>query len=281
MRINIICDEASGGWIYSEFIYHIKKHSQHEILINEKDENKFDLYYFIPYYNYFKSNKPSMAWFSHQEQKDPLKSRFINVGKSVDMSISHSKKYADILKDNGIVQVKQIIPGVDLDLFKIREVNRSKNDKLIVGYSGRNYVSSARKNPQLIKHISNLPFVDFRSTGGKLEASKVPMLIQNCDIIVQPSLVEGGSMAVQQSLACGVPIICFEGVGVADEFGQGVIKVPFGNNKDFLSQLGIIWKTKSYLEWRKPERMNQMREQVKDQTWENFVLSHDKIWETL
>jgi len=88
-------------------------------------------------------------------------------------------------------------------------------------------------------------------------------------------------MAIQEAMAVGVPVICFDGVGVADEFGHGVIKVPAKNNKEFISRLDIIWRTKSYLEWREPGRMNQMRAQVKYQSWERFVRLHDRVWEML
>ena len=112
-----------------------------------------------------------------------------------------------------------------------------------------------------------------------MSEDKIPKFYSGLDLILSPALIEGGPMSIQEALAVGVPVLCFEGVGVADEFAHGVIKVPFGNSKDFISRLEIIWKTKSYLEWRKPERMNQMRDQVKYQSWERFVKIHDKVFE--
>lgn len=282
MNINIICDEADNGWIYSEFIKQIKRYSKHTILVNARNKNTYDVVHWLPYYLQKPTNKPSTCWSSHQEAKNPLKSKFISAAKGVSVAISHSKKYADILKQNEVKNVKQIIPGVDLVEYKMRDAHRKETtEKLIVGYSGRTYQSSNRKNPGLLKQIGKLPFVDFRPTDGKIEQKNMPEFYANCDIIVQPSLIEGGSLAIQESLAVGVPILCFKSVGVADEFSHGVIKVPFNNSKDFLSRLEIIWKTKSYLTWREAGRMNLMRKQVKHQTWERFVRLHDIVWRSL
>lgn len=283
LKINIVCGEADQGWIYSEFIKQFKKYSKHNILVNEMDEMKFDLCHFIPYYNYFKINKPCTAWFSHMERKDPLKSKFISVARSVDIPISHSKKYADILKNEyGINNVKQIIPGVDLEFFKLRSTKRPPGDKLVVGFVGRAYKSSARKNSKLLKQISELPFVDFRITGGKMKYEDIPKFYADLDIVSSPATIEGGPMSIPQSLACGTPIMCFLDVGVTQEFNVGVIKVdPKDKDNDFLSRLDILWRTKSYMQYRHAGIMNQMRAQVVDKTWERFVLCHNRIWEEL
>lgn len=279
MKINIICE--NDGWIYGKFIEMFQQYSNHSIFINSKE--KCDVTHYLPYYLVPKTPvKPCTSWQSHMEAKDPLRSKFVSAAQTVSIPISHSQKYADIIqKEFGVIWVKNIIPGVDLDVFKRRGTVRTKNDKLIVGYIGRQYTSSNRKNPQLLKQISELPFVEFRTTGGKVKDKDVPKFYSGLDVVVSPATTEGGPMAVQEALAVGVPIVCFEGVGVADEFGHGVIRVPFGNNKEFLSRLDIIHRTKSYLDWRDAGRMNQMRKQVERQTWGRFVRLHDATWEML
>ena len=279
MRINIVCTDE--GWIYSKFVDMFRKYSKHSIELN--GSGKFDVNHYIPYYEVPKKPlRPCTAWFSHMETRKDLRNKFVSAAKIVDVAISHSKKYADILKNEfGIKGVRQVIPGVDLDQFNIRKKDREPNEKLIVGYVGRQYTSSNRKNPQLLKQISELPFVEFRTTGGGMKDKDIPSFYEGLDLVISPATIEGGPMCFQESLAVGVPVICFEGVGVADEFAHGLIKVPYGNNKDFLSRLEIIHKTKSYLDWRDAGRMAQMRAQVKDQTWKRFVLLHDYIWETL
>jgi len=277
MKINIVCTDV--GWIYSKFVDMFRKYSQHEIVLNESG----DVTHYLPYYEVPKNPSfPCTAWMSHMEMRPDLRAKFINAAKTVSMPISHSEKYATLLQTkHGVIWVKQIIPGVDLDTFKLRSTVRPDNDKLVVGYIGRQYTSSNRKNPDLLKQISALPFVEFRATGGKVKEKDIPEFYAGLDVVVSPATIEGGPMAIQEALAVGVPIICFEDVGVANEFGHGLIKVPLGNDDDFISRLDILWRTKSYLKWREASRMNMMREQVRYQTWERFARHHDRTWEML
>ena len=53
--------------------------------------------------------------------------------------------------DYGINNLAQIMPGVDLDKFQLRSWDRKLHEKLVVGYIGRQYSSSNRKNPNLLK----------------------------------------------------------------------------------------------------------------------------------
>lgn len=274
--VNIICDEANGGWIYSKFIDEFKRHSKHKILVNETNPSKYQVVHFVPYYNYKKTDIPSTAWMSHREVKKPLSTKFLSAAKAVDVAISHSNKYARWLRDQGLHNVIQVIPGVDLDKFKMR-TNFHEKGKFVVGYIGRQYTSSSRKNPTLLKKISELPFVDFRTTGGKLSQDQIPGFYADLDVVVSPATVEGGPMAIQEALAVGVPVICFDGVGVADEFKLGVLKVK--SPEEFINKLKELYETKSYvIHWTNPDTMDRMRKQVERQTWEKFVKEHDSIW---
>lgn len=275
MKVNIICSDK--GWIYEQFIKQFEKYSEHTIVVNSKEQ--CDASHYLPYYELAsKPTIPSSAWFSHQEERHDLKKKFVDVARAVDCAISHSKKYANVLRDTYHLQtVQAVIPGVDTEHFALRSVERPKNNKMVVVYSGRAYTSSARKNPKLIEKIKSLAFVDFRVSGGKLDLKDMPSFYQQGDICVQPSTIEGGSMAIQESLSCGVPIVSMKGVGVTDEFDTGVIKA--NDDEDFIRQLKLIYSSKQYLDyWRQPNVMKKMRQQVLAQTHKKFVAEHDKIW---
>lgn len=282
MKINIVCDEADEGWIYNQFIDQFKKYSKNKIVVNETNVDKYNVIYFLPYYTWYKTDKPSTSWQSHQEKSGTLHSKFITIAKEVDCALSHSQKYATILRDNhNLTNVMSIIPGVDLEKFKLRSIKRSvKTDKLVVGYIGRQYTSSNRKNPKLLDKIGKLSFVEFRTTGGKLKLSDVPKFYRGLDLVISPAVIEGGPLAIQESLACGLPILCMENVGVANEFGEGVIKAK--NNDDFMVKLKQIYVEKDYInKWRSSSYMNALRKQVEKQTWEKFVYEHDCIWKMI
>jgi len=274
MKINIICSEVDGGWIYSRFIVKFCMHSRNKIFVNSKEKCAVD--YYIPYYEFNKKDKrPVSAWFSHQENLQPLKDKFISVSKQCDFCISHSNKYAEIIKDNGIVNVKQIIPGVDLNRYKIQPFQKS--NKLIVGWCGRSYTSSNRKNKSLLEKIEKLPFVELRITGGKIKESDMPDFYSKCGLIVQTSLVEGGSMSHLESLACGKPFICYDDVGTSREFKNGTITVPFNNEEAFLNRIVQFWNNKEFDV--KLEERELMRSQIRD--WPQFISDHDDIFERL
>lgn len=280
MKINIVCSEAAGGWIYSKFIEEFKKHSKHEIVVNYGGEA--DICHALPYYEPLPPKaKFKTAWLSHQEDRTDLNKKFVQVAKAVDVGISHSKKYAAVLRDqyhcNNIVSV---LPGVDLDVFTRRDTVIPANGKMVVGYIGRQYTSSNRKNPTLLDKISKLPFVDFRTTGGKLKADQVPGFYRSLDVTISPATIEGGPLAVQESLACGVPIIVMKDVGVASEFKDGVIKAE--SDLDFIARLKDMYLSKQHLtHWRSPSVMNRLRSQVKEQTWKKFVEEHDRVWDMI
>lgn len=278
MKINIACSDT--GWIYDKFIQEFQKHSKHDILRNAPV--KCDVTHYVPYYEVPKAKHipgPSTAWFSHQEGKDPVKAKFLSAAKTVDVAISHSKKYADFLRDKGIGSAIQVIPGVDLDKFKLRDVSKPR-DKLVVGYVGRQYTSSNRKNPTLLNKIAALPFTFFKTTGGKLKPDEIPEFYASLDVVISPAIIEGGPMAVQEALACGVPVVCFENVGVAQEFNLGVLKAK--DSDDFIGILERLHTTKEhFVWWNNPDTMERMRKQVEKQTWKRFAQEHDKIWEGL
>lgn len=279
MKINIVCNDT--GWIYDQFFDAFKKYSKHTILRNSKEP--CDITHYIPYYEVPKKpqlpNSKITAWFSHQELKDPLKTKFISAAHLVDCAISHSNKYAQILKQNKVQNVTQIMPGVDLTKF-LPKGSFKNNKKLVVGYVGRQYTSSSRKNPTLLKEISKLDFVDFRTTGGNLDLDSIPNFYWDLDLVISPATVEGGPMAVLEALAVGVPILCFDGVGVANEFSDGVIRVK-GDNKDYIEKLKEIWENKIHKTWHNDNVVKKTRMQVEQFTWQNFVRKHEKVWEKL
>ena len=281
MIVNIVCGDV--GWIYAKFITMFRKYSKHQILLN-KNNVPHNVTHYLPYYEKTKRpSHPCTIWASHQEAKKDLHNKFISAAQIADFTISHSKKYMDMLKNaHGVTNIEQVIPGVDTHKFKLRSVKRKKYDKLIVGYVGRQYSSSARKNPKLLDRISKMPNVELRVTGGKIKEENIPKFYADLDLVVSPATIEGGPMAIQESLAVGVPVVCFENVGVANEFKWGVYKIKFGDSNEFIRHIERFWDSEHYVDpHRDLDVMQKLRSQVEEQTWKKFVEAHDKIWSSL
>lgn len=278
MKINIICSDF--GWIYEQFIEAFKKYSRHEIVVNATSD--FDVVHYLPYYTCNKNSiHPSTAWFSHQEQKEPLRTKFLTTAKQVDFCFSHSKKYADYLQRMGIMNVQQIVPGIDLEAFKPNTEIYERHTPLKVGYVGRPYQSSNRKNPMLLERIAMTKGIEFKVTGGKLKAEEMPDFYRSVDLIVSPSTNEGGPMCIIEALACGKPVLCFDNVGQANEFNYGVFRVPDLREDLFLQRLEEFRDSRLVLPPPKNQAINKMRDQVLNFTQQNFVAAHDEVWDKL
>lgn len=257
-----------------------KKYSKHDIFLNSKE--KCDIYHYIPYYNLLKNHKsPCTCWISHQENRKDLFDKFVYASKNADYCFSHSKKYMDVSLSHGAKNIKQIMPGVDFDIYALRSEKRKNYNKLMVGFVGRNYTSSNRKNPDLLNKISKLPFVELRVTGGKIKDCDMPFFYSDLDLVISTSTIEGGPMCINESLAVGVPIVCFDDVGVSREFDFGVFRAQFGNEKDFIDKVTNFYKYDEHIKYRTMDCMNRMKKQVINFTWKNFVNEHDIIWENM
>ncbi len=226
---------------------------------------------------------PSTGFFSHQELEhaDPYrKQKFFDAAQDVDCAICMSQKYQKLIEERVPVKTVQIIPGVDLDLFSLRTEARALKDILVLGFVGQLYDTTARKNPGMLEKIAALPFVEMRATEGKIPAHQMPDFYKSLDLIVSPSTIEGGPMALLEGLATGVPSLCYEGVGFADEFAEGVIKCPFNDEACFLQKLKQLWQGEIHY-YRDIHVIKKMRAQVVDFTWQNFALQHDQVWNEL
>jgi glycosyltransferase involved in cell wall biosynthesis len=279
MRVNVICHEANDGWIYGKFCTKLGLYSRHKIYLNASASEKCDLLFYLPYYSVCKNNThPVTAWFSHRELADPLKSKFLSAAGDCDWCFSPALKYVELLKSNSIQHVSQVHHGVDLDLYRPQPIKPSS--KLVVGWVGRSYASTTRKNEQLLRKIGELDFVDLMITGGKVAESDMPRFYGECDLIASSSLVEGGPMSITESLACGRPVLCYAGVGVADEFEHGVIRAVYNDEIDFLGRLRAFWVSgKDY--YRQSQTQQLLRSQVEQHTWESFCQTMDDVWQSL
>ena len=253
---------------------------KNQILSNSKEQ--CDVTYYLPCYDLPENPiRPCTTWLPHQETQQDLSDKFISAAQKVNVAISHSKKYMDALTAKGLTNVVQIVPGVDLQKFSLRASDRLQKDKLIVGYVGRQFSATERKNPKLLERISKLPFVEFKATGGRIREADLPRFYSSVDLVVSAATNEGGPMAIIEALAVGTPIMCFADVGMSNEFWKGVVRIPFADDDSFITSLETFWNTKEYLQYRKYETMKALRKQVELFSWEHFATEHDKIWEKL
>lgn len=274
-KINIIItgSDLSYSIIYIKFTEVFKRYSRYNIVINSIEEA--DLIHYLPYYNVPEQGiqYPSTAFLSHPA----VMPKFINSASLVNCAITMNKQYTELLIDAGIKDVKMIVPGIEMDIFKLRSppTNAIKKEKLIVGFTGRPPIPD-RKSPQILDAIEKLHFIDYRWPEGKLTEKEVAQFYSQLDVIVSPSMMEGGPMAIIEGLAVGVPTIYFNKVGLGDDFKIGTIGVPTKNKQAFIDRIISFYKDEEWLYWERKNIMYEMRNQISD--WKYFVEKHDEVW---
>lgn len=253
MKVNLIYEP---GWILERFAKQLQKHLDYVVL--QDSPNKHKINYFLPYYLLQKGSWKSVGWFTHREERPDLKAKFKWSALNADFCIVQAKQYLELINGWGIKNTKQIIPGVSLNRYK---------PKLILGYVGRMYTSTDRKNPEMLNFVSSLPYVELRCTDGKIKEKDMPDFYNGLDAVFVPSKIEGGPMCLYEGLACGKQVIAPAGVGVVNEYSAGIIKYK---NEDFSSAKNVIKKIY--------DKKMLLRKQVEKDTWKKFALEHDKVF---
>lgn len=205
-----------------------------------------------------------MGWFAHMEREQHLQELFLNTARDIDLAVCHSKKYYDLLKENGIDNCAVIPPGIDRESFDV---------KLRIGVVGRTY-HTGRKGEGLIAQLMDIDEIDWHFTGpGWPKPNKfIPEdefadFYRSLDYVLVPALYEGGPMCVLESLAVGTPIIASD-VGWVHEFPH----IPFKNGdvEDLRRVLtGLIDEKKA------------LRASTDRYTWDAFAEAHDKAFHDL
>jgi len=255
VRVNIIYEP---GWVLEDFAKQLQRRLSYVVLQEYPQHHKIN--YFMPYYLLKKGPWKSIGWFTHQEEeREDLKAKFKWAAMNADYCISHSYKYAHLIESWGIKKVIQILPGISHNKFK---------PKVRLGFVGRLYSSTNRKNPQLLEQVKKLGYVELKATNGKLKAKDLPDFYRSLDAVFVASTVEGGPMCIQEGLACGIPVIAPSGVGVVDEFsGAAIIKYKKGDFSSARKAIKTIY-----------ERKTRLSKTVSGQTWDEFAKRHDRIF---
>ncbi len=260
MKVNIITHQ--DGWILDKFAKELQNRLPY-VVLNKKNFNSYDINYYVNYCLFKgKSSKIDIAWFTHVEENIPsLKKKFFDVANQVDYCVCHAKKYADILIRSGIKNVKQIVPGIDTKLY---------SSKLILGYVGRFYKYTNRKNRKLLEKLLKLDFIELRTTEGGYSEEELPNFYRQLDYVIIPSRIEGGPMCLLEGLACGIPIIAPKNVGMVSEFKQGIHHYKNSNIVSLKKLLKKLYNEKLKL-----------RKQVEHLTWARFAREHDVLFKKI
>jgi hypothetical protein len=90
--------------------------------------------------------------------------------------------------------------------------------------------------------------------------------------------VSSVDLLTKRRIGYSVPFTCFETVGTAEGFSEGVFTVPYGDDSLFLDIIRRIWEDELYKDYWKLDKMKALILQVEQFTWSRFVEDHYKVW---
>ncbi|NNF79261.1 MAG: glycosyltransferase, partial [Rhizobiales bacterium] len=251
---------ADRGWILEKLANEIHEAAAASELgistcVLDEPTGNADLTYFLPYSKQRKVRGSVVgSWFTHQEQVEPAKSRFIEKAKEADFCLCPAKRYQKLLRRRGVKEVDVIYHGVDLETYE---------PKLKIGVVGRTY-HTGRKGEHLLAPAMGLKNVEFMFTGlGWPVASAEQDLAefyQSIDYLLIPATIEGGPVPLFEALAAGCNVIASD-VGCVEDFPH----IPFqkGNRADL----------KRVIEKLRDDKF-ELRKSVDGLTWRRFGQSH-------
>lgn len=227
MKVNIVCPEMP----HDSILYRLAAILSRETGWNISDQPKgnHDLNYAITYIDYAQRftdwrGTPWAAYFSHYESGTPYKEFWWkNANDAMRIKTVTADQYGAMLSG----YIIKIPPPIE---YAYQPVERKPNRTPKVGISG--FVDrSGRKGEKLVAQLAQdlEHMADFIGSGQgwpvRTEVHKLddmPKWYNSLDLLICTSLIEGIPMPPLEALACGVPVVIPQGVGMLDELPVGL-----------------------------------------------------------
>ncbi|MDB6041042.1 MAG: glycosyl transferase group 1 [Verrucomicrobiales bacterium] len=142
------------------------------------------------------------------------------------------------------------------DLFAAMRLLKGRNIQLVVMGS-----------PILPMEFYRAQFAEF-SYESPRPHREVLQLMQSCDLLVLPSIVEGRALVQQEALSCGLPLIVTRNAGGEDliESGKTGFLVPIRSPEQIAEKIGWFDDHRSLL----PDMRASAQEKARQYTWEAY-----------
>ncbi|HML23513.1 MAG TPA: glycosyltransferase [Aggregatilinea sp.] len=222
MRVHIVCRDATSDQVLARLAGMLA--AAPGFTVSERPDLAASVNYFFPYLEWdrhreFKAT-PTAAWFTHRDigrkEKETL---WAEAAQAVDLRLTSSPVYARELETVGATAL--VTPPLDRERFALAD--RPPHDRSVIGTSGYVY-PGGRKGEKLLARLAREVEADVIACGEgwpvptqHLDWGAVPGFYQSLDLYVCTSRIEGIGYGPLEAMACGVPVVVPEGVGVFDE----------------------------------------------------------------
>ncbi len=196
--------------------------------LGNSPDPRADLNYFVPYLDRAELHPgfdatPTAAYFSHREENHDHKAVWWEqAAQSVNLRIATAPMYADELAEYGPTAL--VRPPIEREHFTIGPQKASA--KHVVGVAGYVYAQTGRKGEGMVARLrDDKAFeIELISAGRHWPAhrnhyyewAQLPDFYRALDVFLCTSLIEGIPATVLEAMACGVPVVIPQGVGMLD-----------------------------------------------------------------
>ena len=177
-------------------------------------------------------------------------------------------------------------PPLPVETERFTITDRPAHTTPLVGVSGYTY-ATGRKGEQLLCDVLKLPGaanVTWTASGRGWPVptlayrwGEMPTFYQNLDVYVCPSLLEGGPLGTLEALACGVPVVIPDSVGLHPELPTlpGIYRYPTGDAAGLADALALALAERHNIDRAALREVVTARHGVA--AW---VAAHATMWET-
>ncbi len=227
---------------------------------------------------------PVAAYFTHREEdaRSAAKAHLYDeVARRVQLRVAMCRLYGDQLAKLG----PTVIPPLPVERERfVPARGGARNTRPVIGLSGYTY-GNGRKGENVIRATLGSKVagrVEWRASGRGWPVptrgytwAEMPSFYQGLDVLVCPSLVEGGPMPVLEALSCGVRVVVPRGVGLIDELPEmeGIHRYERGDAASLVTAL----EQAAFPE--RPADRDQLRAAVAKHSVEAFVEAHQRAFD--
>mgnify|MGYP001583169302 CR=1 FL=1 len=127
---------------------------------------------------------------------------------------------------------------------------------------------------EIKKEIDNSPYKDDIILTGYVDQSELPILLQNAEIFIFPSLYEGFGLPILEAMACGCPVIASRGNSLEEVGGDAVEYAEYNNPGEIAEKMFRLLTDQNYKEM----LIKKGLERVKNYSWEK---AGESIWRVM
>jgi glycosyltransferase involved in cell wall biosynthesis len=256
MTVNVVCRNWEADYVLPRFARYLADGLGWTLTAAPVNA---DVHYLMGYFEsqLFKKwpKHPTAPWprnpvaslFTHREERHAAKAALYDeIAQRVDLRVSMCRLYGQDLEKIG----PTIQPPLPVERNRFILATRPRAAQPVVGLSGFAY-ATGRKGEALVRELLRHP----RCPKAKWSAcgrgwpvptrihtwKDMPAFYASLDVLVCPSLVEGGPMPVLEALSSGVSVVVPRGVGILDELPDtpGIYRYPRGNVGALAASLSI------------------------------------------